>query len=188
MEQDFGFAQIQLILVNDGSTDGSGAICDEYARLYPENVTVIHKENGGVSSARNAGIPYVQGQFVSFMDSDDKLGKSTMSAVYHFFTAHGEETDVAAIPTVFFGSLSGNDPLNHKCKKGDRVIDLYKEYSMIQLSVSSAFFRHNAMMDRKFDERLAFEEDTAYVAKVLIHVCGGSGQLCGPIHKIRCGD
>ena len=44
--QDFGFEKIQLIMVDDGSTDGSGAICDEYAAQYPENVLVIHKEIG----------------------------------------------------------------------------------------------------------------------------------------------
>ena len=56
--QNFGFEKIQLIMVDDGSTDGSGAICDEYAERYPKNVTVIHKENGGVASARNEGLKY----------------------------------------------------------------------------------------------------------------------------------
>ena len=60
--QDFGFEKIQLIMVDDGSTDGSGAICDEYAAQYPENVVVIHKENGGVSSARNTGLQYATGR------------------------------------------------------------------------------------------------------------------------------
>ena len=53
IKQDIGFENIQLILVDDGSPDGSGAICDEYAKKYPDNITVVHKENGGVSSARN---------------------------------------------------------------------------------------------------------------------------------------
>ena len=56
ISQNFGFEKIQLIMVDDGSSDGSGTICDEYAELYPQNVVVIHKENGGVSSARNEGL------------------------------------------------------------------------------------------------------------------------------------
>lgn len=83
--QDFGFEKIQLILVDDGSTDGSGAICDEYAARYPDNVLVIHKENGGVSSARNAGLPHVQGRYVNFMDADDRLSAHAMRAVADFF-------------------------------------------------------------------------------------------------------
>lgn len=64
--QDFGFEKIQLIMVDDGSTDGSGAICDEYVAQFPENVMVIHKKNGGVSSARNEGLKHIQGRYVNF--------------------------------------------------------------------------------------------------------------------------
>lgn len=82
--QNFGFEKIQLIMVDDGSTDGSGAICDEYAERYPDNVMVIHKENGGVSLARNEGLKYIQGRYINFMDADDKLGSKVMSIVYKF--------------------------------------------------------------------------------------------------------
>lgn len=61
--QDFGFEHIQLIMVDDGSTDGSGAICDDYAAKYPENIMVIHKKNGGVASARNEGLKYAKCEF-----------------------------------------------------------------------------------------------------------------------------
>ncbi|MDD6159023.1 MAG: glycosyltransferase family 2 protein, partial [bacterium] len=47
ISQDYGFENIQIIMVDDGSTDGSGEICDEYAQKYPDNTLVIHKENGG---------------------------------------------------------------------------------------------------------------------------------------------
>jgi cellulose synthase/poly-beta-1,6-N-acetylglucosamine synthase-like glycosyltransferase len=51
---------LQVIMVDDGSTDGSGAICDKYAKMYPNNFVVIHKENGGLSSARNEGLRHVE--------------------------------------------------------------------------------------------------------------------------------
>lgn len=63
---------LEIILVDDGSTDGSGALCEEWARKEPR-IRVIHKENGGVSSARNAGIEVASGQFITFCDSDDYL-------------------------------------------------------------------------------------------------------------------
>ena len=85
IKQTIGFEHIQLILVNDGSSDDSGLICDEYAEKYSNNIQVIHKENAGVSSARNEGLKYVQGQYVNFMDSDDKLSKRTIAEVCKFF-------------------------------------------------------------------------------------------------------
>lgn len=64
------FPSIELILVDDGSTDGSGKICDEYGENY-KNVKVIHKNNGGVSSARNVGLEYATGSYIGFVDCDD---------------------------------------------------------------------------------------------------------------------
>ena len=64
------FADFELILVDDGSPDTCGAICDEYA-AQDARVRVIHKENAGLSSARNAGLAVAQGEFVCFVDSDD---------------------------------------------------------------------------------------------------------------------
>ena len=66
------FRDFECILVDDGSTDASGQMCDEYARKY-HNFTVIHKENGGLSSARNRAIPQAKGEHLCFVDSDDVL-------------------------------------------------------------------------------------------------------------------
>lgn len=64
------YQNLEVILVDDGSPDGSGAICDAYAARDPR-VRVIHKENGGLSSARNAGIDVARGDYLGFVDSDD---------------------------------------------------------------------------------------------------------------------
>ena len=66
------FTDFELILVDDGSPDNCGKICDEYA-LKDERVRVIHKENGGLSDARNAGIDAAQGEIIGFIDSDDYI-------------------------------------------------------------------------------------------------------------------
>ena len=62
---------LEVILVDDGSPDGCPALCDECAQRYPSVVKVIHKENGGVSSARNAGLDAATGDYIGFVDSDD---------------------------------------------------------------------------------------------------------------------
>ena len=64
------FKDYEIILVEDGSTDNSGAICDEYVRMF-DNIRVIHQENKGLSAARNAGLAMAQGEYICFVDSDD---------------------------------------------------------------------------------------------------------------------
>ena len=66
------YKNFEIILVNDGSTDDSGKLCDEYSEKY-SNVRVFHKENGGLSDARNFGIQKAQGEFITFLDPDDYL-------------------------------------------------------------------------------------------------------------------
>ena len=66
------YKNFEIILVNDGSTDNSGKLCDEYSEKY-SNVRVFHKENGGLSDARNFGIQKAQGEFITFLDPDDYL-------------------------------------------------------------------------------------------------------------------
>lgn len=70
------YKQLDIILINDGSTDESGAIADEYA-FADERIRVIHKENGGLSSARNHGLDIARGEYISYVDSDDWLELDT---------------------------------------------------------------------------------------------------------------
>ena len=123
ISQTIGFKNIQFILVDDGSPDNSGRICDEYAAKYPDNIFVVHKENGGAASARNAGLPLVQGKYVNFFDGDDKLTPDTLSLVWDFFEKHNSETDVVSIPLMFFDGQTGSHSHNNKILMGSRVID-----------------------------------------------------------------
>ena len=167
IKQDFGFEKIQLVLVDDGSKDGSGRICDDYAEKYPKNVVVIHKENGGASSARNVGLETASGRYVGFLDADDKLDLGSLRAVYHFFQEHEEETDVVAIPLVFFDADSGEHMLNYKYENGSRVIDLTTEYTMVQTNVC-AFIRHDVVEKIRFNEKLSYSEDTLFIIQALL--------------------
>ena len=81
---------MELILVDDGSTDRSGRICDRYARIY-KNVRVIHKENGGLSSARNAGLEKASGEWISFIDSDDWVEKDSFRKVRNLIESLSDE-------------------------------------------------------------------------------------------------
>lgn len=71
------FSDFEILLVDDGSTDSSGAICDEYAKK-DQRVRVFHKENGGVSSARNLGLDKAKGEWIAFVDSDDEIKEESL--------------------------------------------------------------------------------------------------------------
>ncbi|MBQ9773376.1 MAG: CDP-glycerol glycerophosphotransferase family protein [Clostridia bacterium] len=159
---------VQLILVDDGSPDGSGAICDRYAARYPNNVKVVHKENGGVSSARNAGIPLIEGEYVNFCDPDDKLSPDTLEAVYAFFEAHKGETDVVAVPLELFGDATGGHMLNNKFERGDRVISLEEELDCRQLMIASSFIRHEVAREICFNTKLSIAEDAEQLMQIFI--------------------
>lgn len=74
------YSNLEIILVDDGSVDNSGAICDEFS-LVDDRVRVIHKKNGGVSSARNAGIDLATGELIMFVDADDWLDPNLCAAL-----------------------------------------------------------------------------------------------------------
>ena len=81
----------ELLLIDDGSTDASGALCDAFAREHPEyNVVVIHQPNGGLSAARNAGIVRARGEYLTFIDSDDYIDPHTLEHNMDFLAAHPE--------------------------------------------------------------------------------------------------
>ena len=168
VNQTIGFDRIQLIMADDGSTDGSGAICDEYKKKYPENVVVIHKENGGVSTARNAGLARAEGKILNFMDSDDKLDRDAMKKVLSFFHDHGTEADVATIPMeIFEGGSGGNREHNSKFDLEGEVVDLFNTPFLTNYSASTSFFQAAAAKGITFDERITYGEDAKFVLMVL---------------------
>lgn len=86
------YKNLEIILVDDGSPDGCPEICDEYAKK-DSRIKVIHKENGGLSDARNVGIDIAKGKFITFIDSDDYINGNYIELLYH--TCIENEADMA---------------------------------------------------------------------------------------------
>lgn len=108
------FTDIEVLLVDDGSTDGSGAICDEYAQR-DNRVRVFHKKNGGVSMARNLGLDKATGKWVMFVDSDDEVTPQICERLLLHATERcmpmcmwreGTEDDYVLVDSVIKGSVA----------------------------------------------------------------------------------
>ena len=84
------YPNLEVLLIDDGSTDDSGARCDAYA-ARDARFKVVHKENGGVSSARNLGLELAQGEFIAFVDSDDRIEKDYFETLYGDLVRSGAE-------------------------------------------------------------------------------------------------
>lgn len=96
----------QLILVDDGSTDGSGEICDLYAQK-DHRIEVIHQKNGGLSAARNTAIERALGKWIVFVDGDDRLAENAMATMKHYF---GEAAQLVIFDYIAFDENGyGND-------------------------------------------------------------------------------
>ena len=84
------YENFEVLLVDDGSTDSSGDICDAYAKT-DRRFKVIHKENGGVSSARNLGLDVASGEYIAFVDADDRIMPDYFSVLYRDLMEHGTD-------------------------------------------------------------------------------------------------
>lgn len=94
------FQDFELILVDDGSTDSSGVICDEYAKKYT-NIRVIHKVNGGLADARNAGIKESNGKYICFIDSDDYIANDYIEFLYRYIKKNNSRISACGFCRVY---------------------------------------------------------------------------------------
>ena len=93
------YKDLEIIFVDDGSKDSSGSLCDEY-ETQDSRVKVIHKVNGGLSSARNAGIEASNGDYIFFLDSDDYLSTKCIEKMVNLLNAHNADVVIVKMPYV----------------------------------------------------------------------------------------
>ena len=182
--QTIGFKEnIQIILVNDGSPDNSEAICLAYKEKYPDNIVYVKQENGGVSSARNNGIGYIEGKYVNFLDSDDCWKKNALKLIYDFFEENYDKIDVVGARKKFFDAATGYHYLNYKFSS-TRVIDLLSDYEMIQMDVTGTVIKASAIGEHRFSTNLKYGEDAQFVNSILLDKCK-LGVVAEAIHLYR---
>ena len=167
INQTIGFNNIQLILINDGSTDNSEKLCLKYKNIYTSNIVYVKIEHSGVSKARNIGLKYAKGLFINFLDSDDKWDIKAFEHVYLYFKLF-KNLQLIGCRIKYFESSDKYHFLDYKFKK-TKIANLNEEYNLIHLSASSSFFRSSSLKGLQFIEGLLFGEDSRFIITILLN-------------------
>lgn len=174
---------IEIILIDDGSVDGSVDICKSYAEQYPDRVSYVRKENGGVSSARNLGLAKARGKYIHFFDGDDLLSKDFYKKSIQFLVDNEHRIDFVAVKIKFFDEIIDPHMLNYKFTRS-RVIDVTREPNTPVMHVSSCVFKAEIARQYVFDERLRITEDARFISQVLVRK-KSYGVVTGPTFYYR---
>lgn len=163
------YKNLEIILIDDGSTDRSGTMCDEYASL-DGRIRVIHKKNGGLSSARNAGLDICMGEYITFVDSDDYVGKKYISYMYDLMQKYNVDISSCKCRFVFFnGGFEAEE--KQLSEFAESKHDFFENllYCKRALGQPGSLFKRCLFNDIRYTEGILFE-DTDIIYK-LINQC-----------------
>ncbi len=163
------YETIEIILVNDGSEDSSGRLCDEWAEK-DNRIRVVHKPNGGLSSARNAGLDVAKGTYISFVDSDDYLHPDTIKHMVE--TMASNNCDVVCVKS---NIINEQGMITHCSSTETMSVQLYSASTYIKgicekwlsESVCDKLFTRDIMVNRRFEEG-RLNEDFFFLSKLLM--------------------
>ncbi|MCR4780295.1 MAG: glycosyltransferase [Ruminiclostridium sp.] len=153
------YTALEIILVDDGSPDGCGAVCDRYAEA-DSRVRVIHKENGGLSSARNAGLDIMRGEYVYFLDSDDYIAPDLVEAYVRLV----RENDADIVQGTWYEFWGSIDREPDRSAPGTEVFTSEEATASILMDsglgvhAACSFYRAELFSDIRFPEGLLYED------------------------------
>lgn len=180
------FTSYKIILVDDGSPDNAPALCDTYAKRY-ENITAIHKENGGLSSARNAALESIfstpgsedTDEYITFVDSDDTLEKDAFAPLMDLLAAHPEVDMLEYSATIHYGHPTAEKPL----ELSDRIYHNAAEYWLAEQAYGHTYacnkiFRRKLFSEVRFPEGRNFEDVWVTPQIIGLHPTRQSQNIC----------
>ena len=156
--------EMEVLLINDGSTDGSLEICREYGEIY-DNIVIINKNNEGVSAARNIGIEKARGKYIMFLDADDELAKDTVGEICKYFDKVYDQVDMVTFPERKY--LNGEEKEVHfryKYLTKSGIYDLEKNRYITQSRINIAIKNDKSTY---FDVNLHYAEDQDFLYRIL---------------------
>ena len=161
------YRNIEVLLIDDGSPDGSGVICDEYAEK-DARVRVFHKENGGVSSARNLGLREARGEYIGFVDADDYIDRKMYETLLHNLIMEHADISVCS----YYQEDSSGKFHKHWLKDeyltitGDTQIECLISNKYYTCSCWDRLFNRNLLSGFQFDETVKVYEDLLFLYEV----------------------
>lgn len=159
------FTDFELILVDDGSPDNSGAICDEYEKK-DERVKVIHKKNGGLSDARNAGIDAAQGRYFGFVDSDDYIENDMYELLYKNIIENSAEMSICGIYDIYKGKKTRKIPMFQKVISKNDAMKMVLEAEVISVHAVNKLYKRELFDTIKYPIN-KITEDAAIILQLL---------------------
>ena len=181
------FRDFELILVDDGSPDNCPAICDAYAQK-DSRVKVIHKENGGLSSARNAGLDAAQGEYIAFIDSDDWVSAEYLAQLLHAVQMHGADMAICNIvpsyPAEFSGWKRKSSTMSHELLTQSQMSErLIADTNWFYVVAWNKLYHKNIWRSLRFPVGY-IHEDEAVIHRV-IGLCSAITIISDPLYFYR---
>ncbi len=157
------YKNLEIILVDDGSTDHSPQMCDKWAEK-DSRIKVIHKKNGGLSSARNAALEIVQGDYIAFVDSDDFIDDDMFELLLNNALEYSAEISRCSYRFVIKGELVDSEEINDEIKvySAEEILDSLKYGGIINDIVCNKIYSKDLIADARFDETVKSGEDVIF--------------------------
>lgn len=163
------YNNIEILLIDDGSTDGSGAICDEYSQRY-DIVTAYHKQNGGLSSARNYGIERAKGEFIGLVDSDDYIHEEMYDRLYTLLVENDADLSECKLADVYNGKVrSSNKKIEVLIVNSETAIDYAFKAEIASVAAVDKLYRRSLFDNVRYPEGKTIED--GYVIVDILSAC-----------------
>ncbi|EOE6412148.1 glycosyltransferase family 2 protein [Enterococcus hirae] len=159
------FSDFELILVDDGSPDNSGRICDDYAKK-DARVRVVHKQNGGLSSARNAGIEVAKGKYLGFVDSDDYIAEDMYELLYKAIIKEEADLSICGIYDVYEGKDPIIKPTIKKTVTAEEALLLILQGNIISVHAVNKLYKRELFSTIRYPEG-KYHEDSFIIVDLL---------------------
>ena len=162
--------QIEILLIDDGSTDHSGVICDEYSKKFPF-ITTIHQRNKGVSAARNTGINNSTGEYIAFVDADDFVD----SGLFEKMTIDAQKTGADLIVFDYWVTYEDGSKSKYRRTSSEKTWsreESLKEFlsgGLIGINLFDKLFKRSCVNTLRFDERIKVGEDLFFIFNFLLN-------------------